>query len=137
MKSDVFFSFSPRRRGSRGNHFVAHPWAPAVAGETRFLAVAGLLLLAACKDAPRGDWAKPGADAGATSSAYQECLSLAGTATRSDSDIEQDIAASRGSDLQHSPVVREQSRMTTEGNSERADAILASCMQAKGFTRGK
>ena len=130
-------SSSPRKRGSRGEWRSRCPWAPAVAGETGFLAVAALILLAACKDAPRGDWAKPGADAAATSSAYQECLSLVGTATRTDSDIEQDIAASRGSDLQHSPVVREQSRMTTEGNRERADAMLASCMQAKGFTRGQ
>jgi hypothetical protein len=96
-----------------------------------------LLFLAGCSGAAGGGWGKPGADNAATASAYADCQALADTASRTDSDIDQDIAATRGSDLQHSGVVREQSRLVAEGNSDRADAILSSCMQAKGFTRGK
>jgi hypothetical protein len=91
-------------------------------------------ILAACA-AAGGGWIKPGADAAAADAAYRECRALTDTATRTDSDIDQDIAASRGSDLQRADVVRRNSQNMSRGNAERADAILASCMQAKGFTR--
>ena len=104
----------------------------------RFAASLALLMfLAACSGVSSGGWAKPGADEAATAGAYRDCLALTDTASRTDNDIDQDIAASRGSDLQHASVVRQQSQDIHDDNRERADAILASCMQAKGFTRGK
>jgi hypothetical protein len=96
-----------------------------------------VLLLAGCGGAAGGGWTKPGADDAATASAYQDCRAVTDTATRTDTDIDQDIAASRASDLQHSSVVRQQSENVHGDNIDRADAILSSCMQAKGFTRGK
>jgi hypothetical protein len=99
----------------------------------RGLALPAALLLAACS-AAGGGWTKPGADEAETAHAYQECAALTETATRTDANIDQDIAASRASDLQHSSILREQAQSTSEDNRTRADAILASCMQAKGFT---
>jgi len=96
-----------------------------------------LLLVAGCSGVTGGGWSKSGADDAATASAYQDCLALTDTASRTDSDIDQDIASTRGSDLQHSSIVRQQSQDIRNDNRDRADAILSSCMQAKGFTRGK
>jgi hypothetical protein len=98
--------------------------------------IAPLLLLAGC-GAAAGSWAKPGADAAATASAYRDCRAVTDTATRTDADIDQDIGASRASDLQHSSIAREGSQEVHDQNADRADAILASCMQAKGFTRSR
>jgi len=91
------------------------------------------LLLAGC--AAGGGWTKPGARDAETAKAYQECAALTDTATKTDTDIDQDISASRGSDLQHSSILRAQTRQTGDNSRDRADAILTSCMQAKGFTR--
>lgn len=107
--------------------------------------MAGLcLLLAACGDfgvgfgggsrsAAAGDWIKPGAQPGDAASAYSECRSIARQATQKDADIDQDIAATRGADLQHSQIM--QMRMSQErgATTRSADSILASCMQQKGF----
>ena len=92
-------------------------------------------ILAACSGSAAGGWVKAGADEAQTARAYRDCAALTDTATRTDADIEQDIAASRASDLQHSAILREHARTTRESNRDRADALLASCMQAKGFTR--
>ena len=107
------------------------------AGVTTIGTIISLLLLAGCGGVAGGGWTRPGADQAATASAYRDCQALTGTATKTDSDIDQDIAATRSSDLQHASVVRQQSQDIRDDNAERADAILSSCMQAKGFTRGK
>jgi hypothetical protein len=101
----------------------------------RFAAPLVLLLLAACGGPAGGGWSKPGADDAQTASAYQDCLAATATATRTDADIDQDIAASRASDLQHSSILREHARQTRDDSRDRAEAMLASCMQAKGFAQ--
>jgi hypothetical protein len=57
------------------------------------------------------DWARPGADEATVTSEYQDCRAMAGTAVRTDADIDQDILATRGA------------------------AIVDACMRAKGFAR--
>jgi len=79
-------------------------------------------------------WMKPGLDAAAVQSAYQDCLDVAETATVTDFNIDQDIAASRGGDLQHSAFAGAQLRDTQQSNRDRAQTILSSCMEGKGFT---
>jgi hypothetical protein len=96
--------------------------------------VLAVLLLAGCAGSA-GGWVKPGADQAQTARDYQECAALTATATHTDADIDQDIGASRASDLQHSSILREQAQSTRDDNRDRADAILTSCMQAKGFTK--
>lgn len=103
----------------------------------RLAAVAAFLLLAACGGLPGGGWVKPGADESTAAAAYRDCLALSDTAARTDTDIDQDIAASRASDLQHSSVMQQGVQSMREQSGDRAAAILASCMQAKGFTRSK
>ena len=101
----------------------------------RSLATVACVFLAACSGTVTGGWVKPGADDAAAVSAYRDCLDVTATATKTDLDIDQDIAASRAADLQRSPMLRVQDQQNRDSNRERADAILASCMQAKGFTR--
>jgi len=91
-----------------------------------------MLLLAACSG---GDWVKPGADGTAAAHEYQECRDLAGTAVRTQADIDQDIAATRGADRQRGSIVRLQAQTSREQTRDRAAAIIAKCMSAKGFVR--
>jgi hypothetical protein len=93
------------------------------------------VLLGGCGSTGGAGWAKPGADEAQAAAAYRDCAALTDDATRSDAAIDQDVAASRGSDLQRASILREQAERTRADNGERADAILASCMQAKGFAR--
>jgi hypothetical protein len=93
------------------------------------------VVLAGCAGNAAGGWTKAGADAAETAHAYQDCAALTDTAVKTDSDIDQDISASRASDLQHSSLLRAQSQQVHADTNERAGAILESCMQAKGFTR--
>ena len=79
-------------------------------------------------------WVKPGLDTTAVESAYRGCLEIANTVTDKDFNIDQDIAASRGSDLQRSSFAGAPLRDTQQNNRDRAQTILSSCMRGKGFT---
>ncbi|HTW50956.1 MAG TPA: hypothetical protein VME45_03570 [Stellaceae bacterium] len=87
--------------------------------------------------ASAGAWTRPGVDAATISGAYDECLSAANSATDTDNDIDQDISASRGSDLQHSEFAGTQLREAQATSRDRTQAILSSCMERKGFTPTK
>jgi hypothetical protein len=115
---------------------------------TRLGAILVSLLLAACgaidmpgwpkappeAAASASAWVKPGADAATVDSAYSECLAATDTATRADFDIDQDIASTRSSDLQHSDFARTPMRQAQDTSRDRAQAVLSSCMEAKGFS---
>jgi hypothetical protein len=115
----------------------------------RFGALSVLLLLADCdysigwpKPPPQpaataSAWTRPGADAAAVESAFGDCLALTDTATRTDFDIDQDIAVSRSGDLQHSDFARTQMQQASDTSRDRAQTILSSCMEAKGFSPAK
>jgi hypothetical protein len=107
-------------------------------------AAAAVLLLAGCNDLDIGfggsahrsgvdDWIKPGAQPGEGASAYSDCRSIARQSTQKDADIDQDIAATRGADLQHSQIVQMRSSQQRGVTTQDADSIVASCMQQKGF----
>jgi hypothetical protein len=95
--------------------------------------VAPVLLLAGCARA--GNWIKPGADAAATARDYQDCRAMAATAVKTDADIDQDILATRHDDRQRASVFRLQGEAMREHTTDRAAAIVDSCMQAKGFAK--
>jgi hypothetical protein len=117
----------------------------------RIAAALGLVLLAACnsmsmpgwpKPPPEAAanaraWTRPGMDAAAVESAFNDCRDVTDTATKTDFDIDQDIASSRSSDLQHSDFARTQMRQARDTSRGRAQAVLSSCMEAKGFSPAK
>jgi len=114
----------------------------------RFAALLTLLVLAGCGSieppgwpkrppetaATAAAWTKPGADAAAVQSAYDDCLAETNTASRNDFAIDQDISATRSSDLQHSEFAQSQMQQTTDADRARAQAVLTACMTAKGFS---
>ena len=79
-------------------------------------------------------WTRPGADAATTQNAYDDCLAMTETATRTDFDIDQDTAATRSGDLQRSDFARLQMQDVQAANRERAQTILSSCMEQKGYS---
>ncbi len=91
------------------------------------------LLLAGC--AAAGNWTKPGVNAAATAKEYRDCRTLAGSAVKTDSDIDQDILATRSTDWQRSGVVRVETQNQLDQTRDRATAIVGSCMRAKGFAK--
>jgi hypothetical protein len=141
----------PRKRASTGDRFVARPWTPAFAGATKLSLVFALLGLTACSSvslpgwpkppstpaASASAWTRPGADAATVESAYDDCLNVANSATQNDFNIDQDIAASRGSDLQHSEFAGTSLRGAQQTSRDRDQAILSSCMETKGFSPAK
>lgn len=82
-----------------------------------------------------GNWTKAGLDEAASAREYQDCQDLAGTAVKTDADIDQDILATRDTDRQRSGVVRAQTQTTHDQTRDRAGAIVARCMKAKGFSQ--
>ena len=91
------------------------------------------LALALCGCAAAGGWSKPGADANATASAYQDCRDTAAQAVKPEIGINQDILATRGSDWQRAGIGRVEGDTMRQQTRDRAGAIVASCMRAKGF----
>jgi hypothetical protein len=96
-------------------------------------AMAVLAVLAGCGGG--GGWAKAGADEAAAASEYQDCRALAGTAVKTDADIDQDILATRGDEWRRGGVGQLQTRTMRDHTRDRGAAIVESCMRAKGFAR--
>jgi hypothetical protein len=116
-----------------------------VRGWCRLVAAAILLLLAGCTSigwpkpppeaaASASAWMKPGLDAASVQAAYGDCREVADTATQTDFNIDQDIAASRSADLQRSDFAGSPLRDAQQSDRDRAQTILSSCMEGKGFT---
>lgn len=91
------------------------------------------VLLAGC--AGGADWARLGVDEAETAREYQGCRDIAASAVRTDADIDQDILATRQRDWQRGGFASLGARNMRENTRDRALAIVASCMRAKGFTR--
>lgn len=84
-----------------------------------------------------GDWARPGIDEAEVAREYESCRAVAATAVGTEADIDQDILATRQRDWQRGGIGRVQGRTMQESTRDRAARIVASCMQAKGFTRAR
>jgi hypothetical protein len=92
-----------------------------------------VLLLAGCVTA--AGWTKPGADSAQIARDVEECRTLTDTVVHTDADIDQDIGATRGSDLQRSNLLRMRTQRTQDNNRDRAATILAACMHQRGYSQ--
>jgi hypothetical protein len=95
--------------------------------------VAAAALLAGCAGGG-SDWARPGIDEAEAAREYQDCRDMAASAVRSDADIDQDILVTRQRDWQRGGFARLPGQAMQENTRDRARAVVASCMRAKGFT---
>jgi hypothetical protein len=80
-------------------------------------------------------WAKAGADEATVSREYQDCLDMAGTAVKTEADIDQDILATRGDDWRRASIGRLQARTMREHTRDRGVNVVDACMRGKGFIR--
>jgi len=87
--------------------------------------------------ASASSWTRPGDDAATVGNAYDDCLNVANSATQKDFDIDQDIAAARGGDLQQSEFAGASIRDARQSTRDREQTILSSCMETKGFSPAK
>lgn len=101
---------------------------------SRHCAALLVAMLAGCGTG-NGNWVKPGADAATVEQEYRDCQALVAPVVRNEAAIDQDILATRQSDWQRAGIVRVETRTMQEQTRDRAAAIIASCMQAKGFSR--
>ena len=92
-------------------------------------------MLAGCNGA--GNFSKPGADPATVDREYRDCRDLAGSVVDTQANIDQDIQATRASDAQRSSIIRSDQKVLRDQTNDRADAIIASCMQSKGFVAPK
>ena len=93
-----------------------------------------LLALTACAG-PR--WQKPGADANQVSADFSECNAMAQAAVSRDSNIDNDILASRGRDWQNQGTLSQHRAIIDSETGERSDAMLDACMAQKGYSAAK
>jgi hypothetical protein len=98
----------------------------------RYLGLA--LLLAGCH--ATGNWTKPGVEASAAAQEYEDCRTIAATAVKPQTGIDEDILATRQAEIGRSSIARIGAQNLREETGDRAAAIVTACMQAKGFAAG-
>ena len=92
------------------------------------------LLLVACH--PTGNWSKPGVEASATAREYADCRALVESVVKPETNIDQDILATRQAEIGRSSIARVGARNLRDETGDREDSIIASCMKSKGFANG-
>jgi hypothetical protein len=97
----------------------------------RVISLALAVFLAGCAGGP--SWSRPGVSAQQTAAALSDCESQARDATQRDTNIMNDILATRGNDWNHSGVMSTQMSEFTAENQNRTDDIVHRCMIGKGF----
>ena len=101
-------------------------------------AIAGLGLalgLAACAGTP--PWTKDGVSPQQAAADYADCRSQAQVATRRSANIEADIMASRRLDWEQTGTLATREQLFANETADRTDALVKSCMIAKGYAPGE
>jgi hypothetical protein len=91
------------------------------------------LMLAGC-GGPQ--WSKPGVSLEAAAQDLSECRHAAEIANRRDSNIDQDILASRGFDWERFSVIQTKRDDYADSNRLRSGDMVDRCMIAKGYAPG-
>ncbi len=100
------------------------------------ITVAPLLLLAGCIGGGEG-WTKPSLDVTQRASDFAECRQDTRQATQREYSIEQDINASRGTDLRNRGTFSQLSQNIDTSARDQSTALLDSCMLGKGYEQVK
>jgi hypothetical protein len=81
-------------------------------------------------------WSRSGMSQQQTAAAIADCQSQARDATRRDTNIMNDILATRGNDWNNTGVLSTQMSEFTAENQNRTGDIVSRCMISKGFVPG-
>lgn len=100
------------------------------------IAAAPLLLLAGCIGGGEG-WTKPSLDVAQRSVDFAECKQDTRQATQREYSIEQDINASRGTDMRNRGTFGQLSQNLDSSAGDQSTALLESCMLGKGYEQVK
>ena len=95
--------------------------------------IGGLALALALAGCGGGSWTKAGVSPEAAAQDFSECRHVAELANRRDSDIDQDILASRGQDWERFSVIQLKRDEFADSNFQRTGDIVERCMIAKGY----
>ncbi len=96
------------------------------------LLLAVALALSACQGAD--NWAKPGASRETMRSDLSECQAEARAATAQDTNIDNDIMATRSQDWQRSGTLGAKRSAFNMQDQQHASDVVARCMGAKGYS---
>ena len=100
-------------------------------GVAAALALAAVTMLAACQGAD--SWTKPGTDRDTMRADLEECQGEARAATDVDTNIDNDIMATRSQDWQRTGTLGAKRNAFALQDRQHASDIIASCMAAKGY----
>lgn len=100
------------------------------------IAIAPLLLLCGCLGGGEG-WTKPSLDVAQRSADFAACKQDTRQATQREYAIEQDINASRGTDMRNRGTFDQLSQNLDTSPRDQSTALLQSCMLGKGYEQVK
>ena len=96
------------------------------------IAIAPLHLLAGCTGGGEG-WTKPSLDVTQRAADFAECKQDTRVETQREYSIDQDINASRGTDLRNRGTFSQLSQNIDTSAQDQTTALFASCMLGKGY----
>lgn len=97
----------------------------------QFILIALAVIVTGCAGA--GDWTRSGTSPQQTAAELSDCQTQARAATERDTNIMNDIMATRGSDWRRSDVMSTQTSLFAAENHNRTSDIVNRCMIGKGF----
>jgi hypothetical protein len=100
----------------------------------QIISLALAVLLLGCTD--NHDWSRQGSSSQQTAAELADCESQARDATTRDTDIMDDIMATRGNDWRQTGVLSTQTSEFAAENQHRTGDIVNRCMIGKGFVPG-
>ena len=100
-------------------------------GVAAAFALAAMTLLTACQGAD--NWAKPGADRDTMRADLGECQEEARAATAVDTNIDNDIMATRSQDWQRTGTLGTKRSTFALQDQQHSQDIIARCMAGKGY----
>mgnify|MGYP000880705463 FL=1 len=102
---------------------------------TKYVVLTLFFALGACFQGTGGEWFKPGVESGATARELSACQSGARMVGAEEAKIDQDIAASRGSDWQKTGSYSANTQQMAQSAATRQAEMVGRCMRNKGFTQ--
>jgi hypothetical protein len=99
----------------------------------RIAALVSIVLLAACSNGSQ--WSKDGVPPSKAALDIADCNSLAGSASRTDNNINQDILSARGRDWQNTGALS-YVQTSQPQNEDRSKDLIFRCMVGKGYAPG-